>query len=229
MVFAGPVFPEWYWGPIFFLVAFSPVLVAAAVGADLVVRRLRGPLPLWKRASLWLAAAMVATGAILAVMAVRDHLRSEGESRAAAKSIRFTVHQPEELPAGLHETRVEAHDDRLPYLVSHYENRSGPPVRAYAFEQEPTEVSLQPGACKLSDIEGTSSHFFDGPCDALQTASGRAVFTGPSEGTVDGRDAFALLDGTLVRLVSVGLSEPDVLAWFDSLRPVDVEDIDFKG
>jgi hypothetical protein len=228
-VFAGEVFPEWYWGPIFFMVVFSPVLVAAAVGTDVVVRRLHGPLPLWKRSRLWIAAATVATGAILAFMAVRDHLRFEGESREAAASIRFTVHRPAELPAGLHETRVEAHDGRLPYLVSHYENRSGPPTRAYAFEQEPTEVSLRPGACTVSDIEGISSNFFDGPCKALRTASGRAVFTGPSEGTVDGRDAFALLDGTLVRLISVGLSERDVLAWFDSLRPVDVEDIDFKG
>jgi hypothetical protein len=226
---AGEVFPEWYWGPLFFLVVFSPVLLAAAVGTDVVVRRLRGPLPLWKRARLWLAAAMVAIGVILTVMTVRDHLRFEGESRAAAGSIHFTVHQPEELPAGLHETRVQAHAGRLPYLVSHYENRSGPPVRAYAFEQEPTEVSLQPGACRLSDIEGTSSHFFDGPCEALQTASGRAVFTGPSEGTVDGRDAFALLDGTLVRFISVNVSERDVLAWFDSLRPIEVDDIDFKG
>jgi hypothetical protein len=104
-----------------------------------------------------------------------------------------------------------------------------PPTRAYAFEQEPTEVSLRPGACTESDIEGISSNFVDGPCEALRTASGRAVFTGPSEGTVDGRDGFALLDGTLVRLISVGLSDRDVLAWYDSLRPVDVEDIDFKG
>ena len=105
----------------------------------------------------------------------------------------------------------------------------GPSIRAYAFEQEPVEVSLRPGACTVSDVEGTSSNFFDGPCEALRTASGRPVFTGPSEGTVDGRDAFALLDGTLVRFISVGLSERDVLAWFDSLRPIDVEDIDFKG
>ena len=226
---AGEVFPEWYWGPLFFIVVFSPVLAAAAVGADVVVRRLRGPLPLWKRARLWLAAAVVATAVILGVMSLRDHLRFESESRATAASIHFTAHQPVELPDGLREKRVEARDGRRPYLVSSYEGSSGPSIRAYAFEQEPVEVSLRPGACKVSDVEGISSYFFDGPCEAHRTASGRAVFTGPSEGTVDGRDAFALLDGTLVRFISVGLPERDVLAWFDSLRPVDVEDIDFKG
>jgi hypothetical protein len=96
-----------------------------------------------------------------------------------AASIHFSVHRPAELPAGLHESSVEARDNRLPYLVSH--------------------------------------------------SSGRAVFTGPSTGTVDGRDAFALFDGTLVRFVSVGLSERDVLAWFDSPRSVELEDVDFKG
>jgi hypothetical protein len=37
--FAGPVFPEWYWGPIFFALLFSPPLLAAAFVVDRVVRR----------------------------------------------------------------------------------------------------------------------------------------------------------------------------------------------
>ena len=183
LVLAGEVFPEWYWGPIFFTVVFSPVLVAAAVGTDVVVRRLRGPLPLWKRARLW-------------------------------------------LPAGLHEKNVRAqHGYRLPYLVSQYEGRG---AYATAFQQEPVEVSLRPGTCSVRHLQGSSSSLFDGPCEALRTASGRAVFTGPSKNVVDGSEAFALLDGTLVRFTSFGLAQRDVLAWFDSLRPVDVEDIDFK-
>ena len=227
LVLAGEVFPEWYWGPIFFTVVFSPVLVAAAVGTDVVVRRLRGPLPLWKRARLWLAAALVATGVILTVSALRDHLRFERQSRDTAAEIRFTAHQPGEHPAGLHEKYVRAqHGYRLPYLVSQYEGRG---AYATAFQQEPVEVSLRPGTCSVRHLQGSSSSIFDGPCEALRTASGRAVFTGPSKNVVDGSEAFALLDGTLVRFTSFGLAQRDVLAWFDSLRPVDVEDIDFKG
>ena len=210
VIFAGEVFPEWYWGPIFFTVLFSPVLVAAAVGTDVVARRVRGPLPLWKRARLWLAAAMVATGVTLAVSALRDHVRFERESRATAAEFRFTAHQPGDLPAGLHEQHVRAQDGyRLPYLVSRYEGRG---AHATAFQQEPVETSLKAGTCSLRHLQGSSSNYFDGPCEALRSASGRAVFTGRSESVVDGSEAFALLDGTLVRLSSVGLSQRDVAA-----------------
>jgi hypothetical protein len=44
VVFGGPVFPEWYWGPIFFLIAYSPLL-AVATGAAYVVARRRGLRP----------------------------------------------------------------------------------------------------------------------------------------------------------------------------------------
>jgi hypothetical protein len=36
----GPVFPEWYWGPIFFLIVFFPVILAVAVVINWRVRRL---------------------------------------------------------------------------------------------------------------------------------------------------------------------------------------------
>jgi len=42
-----------------------------------------------------------------------------------------------------------------------------------------------------------------------------------------GRDAFAVLEGTLVRLSGSGVAERDVLAWFDALRPVEPGGIDF--
>ena len=42
MVFAGPVFPEWYWGPIFFLILTAPVILPVAVVINWGVRRLAG-------------------------------------------------------------------------------------------------------------------------------------------------------------------------------------------
>ena len=39
--------------------------------------------------------------------------------------------------------------------------------------------------------------------------------------------AFAVLDGTLVRSTFEPLPETSVLAYFDSLRPVDKDDIEF--
>jgi hypothetical protein len=38
----GPVFPEWYWGPIFFLIVMTPVILPVAVAINWRVRRLPG-------------------------------------------------------------------------------------------------------------------------------------------------------------------------------------------
>jgi hypothetical protein len=66
-VFAGPVFPEWYWGPIFFLIAYSPLLAVGTGAAYLVARRRgwrpRGPMKL----VLWAACFALALVAVLAL------------------------------------------------------------------------------------------------------------------------------------------------------------------
>jgi hypothetical protein len=51
---------------------------------------------------------------------------------------------------------------------------------------------------------------------------------GASRTLARGTDAFAVLEGTLVRLQSSGAAERDVLAWFDALQPVRPGEIDFK-
>jgi hypothetical protein len=38
MVVAGPVFPEWYWTPIFFLVLYSPLIAGGTVPLYLLAR-----------------------------------------------------------------------------------------------------------------------------------------------------------------------------------------------
>ena len=80
----------------------------------------------------------------------------------------------------------------------------------------------------LRPLVGTATNFFDGPCRELRTPRGLAVFIGASETVVDGGEAFALLDGTLVRLEHVRVADPDVLAYFDALRPVAPDELDFK-
>ena len=52
-LFAGPVFPEWYWGPILFAIVYGPVLAVAAFGADVAVRRWVRPLSWPQRGWLW--------------------------------------------------------------------------------------------------------------------------------------------------------------------------------
>ncbi len=59
-MFAGEVFPEWYWSPIFFSIVWGLPLSAVALVVDIAVRRLVRPIGLTQR--LALAAAIVVGG-----------------------------------------------------------------------------------------------------------------------------------------------------------------------
>ena len=225
---AGPVFPEWYWGPIFFAIVYGPVLAAAAFGADVAVRRWVRPLSWPQRIWLWVGVVVGGVVLILGGRALIEDVRFQREARAAAAAIDFQPYQPAPLPQPFREERVTADDNwGGPVLISGY--GAGPGARATAFQQRPVdEVSLQDGRCSLTKLAGTSTNFFDGPCRELRTPRGIPVFIGASGQFVDADDAFALLGSTLVRLEISQVADRDVLAYFDSLHPVDKDDIDFK-
>ena len=225
-LFAGPVFTEWYWGPIFFLALFGPPLLVAAFLVDLAVnrwvRRLRAP----QRVGLW---AGVVVGGALAIVGGRellDHFRFEREAKAAARELDFTPLAARGLPAAFAEGLVRADAGPQPVLITFYDVRPG--GHAYGYQQRASVVALEPGRCSLSRLAGTSTNFFDGPCRELRTPRGRVVYLGASGRLARGGEAFAVLDGTLARLESSGVAERDVLAWFDALRPIGPEEIDFK-
>jgi hypothetical protein len=225
---AGPVFPEWYWGPIFFAVVYGPVFAAAAFGADVAVRRWVRPLSWPQRRWLW--AAVIGGGVMLIVVvgAVRENVHFNGEASAAAAAIDFQPYEPKPLPRPFTEEHVVADDNWTgPALISRY--GAGLGAYATAFQQRPVgELSLQEGHCSVTKLAGTGTNFFDGPCRELRSPKGIPVFIGVSETIVDGGDAFALLGGTLLRFEVTQVADRDVLAYVDSLQPVDKDDIDFK-
>jgi hypothetical protein len=227
MVFAGEVFPEWYWGPILFAVVFGLPLSAAAFAVDFAVRRWVRRLAWPERAGLWAAVLVGGSLAILGGRALIDHVRFERDAKAAVRNLDFAPYGTESLPGGFTEQLVHA-DDYLgtPVIVSRYD--VGPGAYAFAYQQAPREVSLQDGRCDVRRLAGASTNFFDGPCRELRTPRGRTVYLGTLEHLVDGGEAFALLDGTLVRLDYVQVTDRDVLAYFDSLRPIAPDEIDFK-
>jgi hypothetical protein len=228
MAFAGEVFPEWYWGPIFFAVVFWPVLAAVAFVADLTISRVVRRLTWSERGMLWGVVFVVGTLGILGGRALIDHARFEREAKAAVRHLDFTPYAASPLPATFREESVEAQERfGTPAIVSRYRATAG--TYAFAYQQAPAEVSLQAGHCSLRHLAGTSSNFYDGPCRELRTPRGRAVFIGAGlENTTEGGQAFALLEGTLVRFEHVQVADRDVLAYFDSLRPVAPDDVDFK-
>lgn len=228
MAFAGEVFPEWYWGPIFFLFVFGLPLSAAAFAVDFAVRRwVRRPS--WpQRGALWVGVVAGGSLAILAGRAVIDHVRFERDAKAAAQKLDFAPFAAESLPDGFDEQLVRA-DDFFggPVLVSRYD--VGPGGYAFAYQQRrPAELSLQEGRCAVHRLAGTGTNFFEGSCRAVRSPLGREVYLGTAPPPVVGDEAFALLDGTLVRLQHDRLPDRDVLAYFDALRPVAPDDLDFK-
>jgi hypothetical protein len=227
MAFAGEVFPEWYWGPIFFAVLFGPVLAGVAFVADFAITRWVRRLSWPERATLWGGVFVAGTLAILGGRAVIDHVRFERDAKAAAQKLDFAPYAAESLPDRFDEQLVRA-DDFFggPVIVSRYD--VGPGASAFAYQQRPREVSLQDGRCALRRLAGTGTNFFEGPCRELLTPRRRVVYLGTAEPPLVGDEAFALLDGTLVRLQHDRLADRDVLAYFDALRPVASTELDFK-
>jgi hypothetical protein len=226
-MFAGEVFPEWYWGPVFFVLVFGLPLAAAAFAVDLAVRRWVRRLSWPRRAGMWLGVVAGGTLAILGGRALIEHLRFEREAQAAARHLGFTPYAPATLPAGFDEQLVTAMDIfGGPVIVSRYDARPG--VYAFAYQQRPRETSLQDGRCSLRHLAGSSTNFYDGPCRKLRTPRGRTVFAGTKGTRIGDAQAFSLLGGTLVRLDHPRLGDRDLLAYFDALRPVAPEELDFK-
>src|SRR4051812_30694682 len=104
MVLAGPVFPEWYWGPIFFVLFFSPVI--AAVGA-LINWRARRIATVRRWATTHVRRyALAVTSLVLAALLIAGALdwwrarAFERENHANAARLPFQPLAPLRTPAG---------------------------------------------------------------------------------------------------------------------------------
>ena len=215
-------------GPLLFAVLFGPVLAGVAFVADFVITRWVRRLSWSERAALWGGVFVAGTLAILGGRAVTGHIRFERDAKAASQKLDFAPYTAERLPDAFHEELVRA-DDFFggPVLIARYD--VGPRAPAFTYQQRPpAELSLRDGHCALHPLAGTGTNFFKGPCRELRTQRRLPVYLGTAEPPLVGGEAFALLDGTLVRLQHDQLADRDVLAYFDALRPVAPDDLDFE-
>jgi hypothetical protein len=215
MVIAGPVFTEWYWGPIFFLLLFSPVLAGLTTALYLAARR-----RVRRRARPLLLAGCFALSVLL-VLAGASAWRSvqfERQAQADAERIDFATF----LPRGYDAERLR------PVVADHvralWATYDGP---LYVEEERAGPVDASdPAACRIMIAGPLATHPGAlGPCRRATTRGGGQVLL-----TEDGREAavYAVRDGTLVKVRHPRGAAEDALALVDALEPVAPRDLDFK-
>jgi hypothetical protein len=229
LVIAGPVFPEWYWGPIFFLVMFSPLLAggttALYLGTRPVARR-RG----WHRRpaarALHLVLSFVLiTLAILLAGAVWRRVTFERAEARDARQVRYATFEPR-AGAGFHATRAEVFAGTVEPSVHWTYERDG--ASFFAVQTHARRVDLTSPSCNLGPAFVTRYGGFDGPCTPRRTPGGHEVLLAREAYPPHDRYAFALRGETLVALSTLSATDADLLAYVDALQPVDPRDIDYK-
>jgi hypothetical protein len=210
MPFAGPVFTEWYWTPIFHAIVYGPpILVLAgvlyALGRFTRLRRRT-------RAAAALAAAPVL---VLGGVAVVSTLNYRAAESADAGQVTFATFAAPDF----HQTRSSVVGGRWPRLhLAYARGRGDLLVTQVAAEDD----DITPPECALHD--GTPHHAWMGPCRAARTPGGRVVtladITQPS--------LIQIREGTLVVAGAYGGAEADLLALADALEPVAVDDVHWE-
>jgi hypothetical protein len=213
MPIAGPVFTEWYWGPIFFAIVYGPPISAVAGGLYLLGCFTRLRRRTRAAAALVLAPAIVLGG--VAVAATVKHRRTEA---ADARAVTFATF----AAPGLHQTRADVFPDYRSKLHLRYE-RGGGELLVTQVASDADDVT--PPDCFLHD--GTPYVAWDGPCRAARTPRGRPVTL--ADMSIGVTSLIEIRDGTLIVAGAYApAGEADLLALADALRPVAVEDIHWE-
>jgi hypothetical protein len=212
MVFAGPVFTEWYWTPVFFLIVYGPLLVAGTTAACLVLRR-RGQLTLARA----VAAFLVTVAVVLVGSAVWREIAFQRAERRDARSLDFVTLAPRGLSAERQQAVVA---DHVRALTASYE---GP---LYVDQQRAGRFDLaDPARCAVFVAGPLAEHPANtGPCRRLMAGELEVAL-------VDGTplaEAYAVRDGTLVQVRHAPGAHDAAVAMLQRMEPVDRNDLDFE-
>jgi len=221
VLFAGPIVIEWWWFPLFIVVTFVLPAVTVGVISEVILRARRsGPLTWAKRRRMW-GFVVVAAVLLSLVFDVGIPKLQEGrEARATTRAFDFTPHEPRPLPALITVVAVSG----TPSPPKLERQLSIGASAAAAYEQRLVgRLEAQDGRCALAEISPKPRF----RCRERRTPGGISVFFSAFPSQFPRRTAFAVLDGTLVRLAFEPVPEEYVLAYFDSLRPIDKDDIEF--
>ena len=232
MAFAGEVFPEWYWGPIFFYFVFGLPLVGGGVRRS--TSRCGGGCAGCPGRSAGGCGSGSCVAGSLAILGGRAAdrarpLRARGEGGGAAARLHALRGRdaPARLRRGARATPTTSSAGRCSSAAT----ASGRAPYAFAYQQRrPPSSRCRTGTARCAGSSGrarASTRVRAASC--ARRAGGRCSSGACGRHRPSGGEAFSLLDGTLVRLEHTpGLPDGDVLAYFDALRPVAPGDLDFK-
>jgi hypothetical protein len=215
-VVAGPVFTEWYWGPIFAVLLFGPPVTGVAALLYLApLRRLPGGRLVRLAAAYALAAALVVGGWSV----VRAHRHQQHEERQA-RTLPFTPLKPRG-DAGFRVTKAEVYEGLRPSLQWVLE-RGG--ARITASQHGLAGPDLTPPTCGAGrSLVSRFGSFVDRPCAAVTTLAGRRAVLAREVPPSSERVVLAVIGGSLVEATTGEAADADLLAWVDALEPGDID------
>jgi len=215
----GLFFNEWYWEPILRALHAVPVLAVVAFVVDLAVRRWVRPLAGPLRGGLVTGIVLGGATLILAgglFVASGEHAR---ESRAVARTIAFATYEPRSLPPRFVLDRSTAAVGRDAPAIHVFYLLTPSGFASVTQERPPGERNTRySGDCLLAGASGT--------CREVRSRKGIRVMLATT--VAHSLEASALLDGTLVSVSAYNLNESEMLAYFDALRPVAPDELEFK-
>ena len=210
----GLFFNEWYWAPIFRAFYARPLLGVAALVTDFVVRR-------WVRLLSWPQRGGLAAGIVFggtALILGGGLFIASGQYARDSRAIARTTYAPRSLPPRfvLERSTAAAGRDSPEIHVVYFMTGDG--WADVIQELPPGESNRDSERCLL---EGAS-----GACREVRSPKGIRVML--STDVARSLQGSALLGGTFVSLSGFDITEAEVLAYFDALRPVAPDEIEFK-
>ena len=232
MIVAGPVFEEWYWGPVLFAIVFGPFILATAAiltGVLAYWARRRGKRLPWFR-SLGLFVGLTVGLSLLMVggLWAKGHIEERRIIASRAAAITFQTYEPSWVFTDYDAVRVR------PLVIPQRQSVEFSYRRAddYVYAaQSPSVSPVNPSEAGCGGRpKGLTSGETVGSCRTVVTESGQVVYLTNLEMNHLG-DSVAIIElgGTRVDVMYTGLPDEAVVRYLDSLEPVAPEDMHYFG
>ncbi|MGH2750607.1 MAG: hypothetical protein ACRDK3_07005 [Actinomycetota bacterium] len=232
MTVAGPVFGEWYWGPVFFALVFGPlILLVAIILTGVFARRAkRHGRPLPRTRILLLGLALTAALSLLTVAGLWLKERTDENRRVAqqAAALTFQTYEPTRIFPGYEAERVRPIALSFGQWVDFRYRRGNDYVFAF---QSPlaSKIDISEAGCGIH-LAGLSSGETVGSCTTVIAEGGRQIHLTELERSSLGRHvALVELGETSAYVVYSELDDEAAVDYLNALRPIAPEELDYFG